>query len=142
MLLSAVRGRNGWYKTSSLHYGQRQRIRSCHLQVHIGKMGYPQDQFYTIQDKARINTFTFNDWIDHIWTPFARQQADCHSYLIMDECPVHMKSESIEAIQHCGTEVFFSRLHWKSTSMQQRNQQTIQTGYLVSSTPVYDGISS
>ena len=51
----------------------------------------------------------------------------------MDECPVHMKSESIG--------FYSSRLHWKSTSMQQRNQQTIQTCSQVSSTPVDDGIS-
>ena len=47
-------------------------------------MGYPQDQFYTIQDKAWIDTCTFNDWIDCAWAPFTRQQADCCSYLIID----------------------------------------------------------
>ena len=35
-------------------------IHECTLE----RMGYPQDQFYTIQDKAWIDTHTFNDWID------------------------------------------------------------------------------
>ena len=42
-----------------------------------------------------------------MWGPFARQQA---AYLIMDECHVDMKSESIQAIQNCGTFIFISMM--------------------------------
>jgi len=69
-------------------------------------LGYPQGQFYAVQDKAWVDTQVFLDWVIHVWAPHAGCFDD-GTYLLMDEFSVHMKSECINAIQAQGTKVNF-----------------------------------
>jgi len=42
---------------------------SCEFTVK--RLGYPQDQFYAVQDKAWVDTQVFLDWIIHVWALYA-----------------------------------------------------------------------
>jgi hypothetical protein len=77
----------------------------------IAAHGYPQGQFYTVQDNAWVDCHVFLQWVNSVWSPFSTGgdvggNGD-GSYLIMDEFSVHMKSEVSKAIQQLGTEIEF-----------------------------------
>ena len=58
-----------------------------------------------MQQKAWIDECTFLEWIRKVWGPFCAGKSS--TYLLMDECTVHLISSCLDAIQDCGTEVDF-----------------------------------
>ena len=70
-----------------------------------GTTEYPSTSIYAVQDKAWIDERTFLQWIEKVWQPFSSLKP-C-SYLVMDECTVHLMKLCLNAIQDCGTEVDF-----------------------------------
>ena len=110
VLISAccfVRSCDGWYKAPPpfiIFRGTETRHVLCKFTV--DRLGYLQVQFYTVQDKARVNTQVFLGWVICVWAPYAGNFND-GTYLLMDEFSVHMKSECIVAIHSQGLEVNF-----------------------------------
>ena len=70
-----------------------------------GSTEYPSTSIYAVQQKAWIDERTFLEWIRKVWGPFCAGKSS--TYLLMDECTVHLMSSCLDAIQDCGTEVDF-----------------------------------
>lgn len=70
-----------------------------------GQTVYPSSCVYAVQQKAWIDERTFLEWITKIWKPFCHDKQS--SYLLMDECTVHLMGTCLDAIQDQGTEVDF-----------------------------------
>ena len=66
---------------------------------------FPQDSLYAVQDKAWVDKRVFLEWVEKVWNPFCTNKPS--TYLLMDEFSVHLMTESVHAIQDCGTEVDF-----------------------------------
>ena len=66
---------------------------------------YPQSCTYAVQHKAWIDRSVFMMWIEKVWKQFCVGKVS--TYLLMDECSVHMCGECVQAIQSCGTDVDF-----------------------------------
>jgi hypothetical protein len=64
---------------------------------------YPEVCVYTVQETAWIDKTAFNLWIEKVWKSFCHGKPD--TYLIMDQCKVHLMSFVVGALQDCGTEV-------------------------------------
>ena len=65
-----------------------------------GSTEYPSTSIYAIQQKAWIDERTFLEWIRKVWGPFCIGKPS--TYLLMDECTVHLMSSCLDAIQDCG----------------------------------------
>ena len=94
--------------------------------------GYPQDMFYAVQPKARDDATMHEQWINQAWLPYCRQQKD-FTYLILDECEVHMQRKIIHSTQQLGTQFEFipvggTRVHSKSLIRMFINPSRIITG--------------
>ena len=80
-----------------------------------GVTEYPETCIYAVQQKAWIDERTFLQWIKKVWKPFCGSKSS--TYLLMDECTVHLMASCLDAIQDNGTEVDFivrgytSKLH-------------------------------
>jgi len=70
-----------------------------------GSTNYPSTSIYAVQQKAWIDEQTFLEWIRKLWGPFCVGKPS--TYLLMDECTVHLMPSCLDAIQDCGTEVDF-----------------------------------
>ena len=66
---------------------------------------YPSTSIYTVKQMAWIDEQTFLEWIRKVWGPFCAGKSS--TYLLMDECTVHLMSSWLDGIQDCGTEVDF-----------------------------------
>lgn len=70
-----------------------------------GETSFPSDCMYAVQEKAWIDEKTFLEWVHKVWSPFTFRKKS--SYLLMDECTVHLMGSCLHAIQNCGTEIDF-----------------------------------
>jgi transposase-like protein len=72
---------------------------------------FPETSYYTTQPKAWIDETTFLQWVEAVWQPFTENKGHLtgnqQSYLLMDECSVHLMGNCIEAVRQCSTEVDF-----------------------------------
>jgi transposase-like protein len=71
----------------------------------FAQMNYPEGCVYTVQQKAWIDEESFSVWIEKIWKPFCESRPQ--TYLIMDQCKVHMMNSIVGQLQDVGTEVEF-----------------------------------
>jgi len=60
---------------------------------------------YAVQENAWVDEKTFLKWINKVWKPFCINKSS--TYLLMDECTVHLRSTCLQEIQNCSTEVDF-----------------------------------
>ena len=70
-----------------------------------GQTEFSKNCMYKVQEKAWIDERVFLIWIEKVWKPFTREKQS--SYLIIDECSVHMMSNCVREIQGCGVEIDF-----------------------------------
>ena len=63
---------------------------------------FPHDSVCTVQDKAWIDRRDFLEYVEKVWKPYCANKP--FTYLLMDDFPVHLMTESVHAIQDCGTE--------------------------------------
>jgi len=70
-----------------------------------GSTEYPTTCIYAVQEKAWIDERTFLEWIRKVWGPFCVGKTS--TYLLMDECTVHLMASCIHEIQDYRTEVDF-----------------------------------
>jgi DDE superfamily endonuclease len=71
----------------------------------LATLGYPSTATYTVQKKAWMDIPTFLQWVEEIWRPFCAGRPK--TLLILDVHKAHMATESLAALQECGTEVMF-----------------------------------
>jgi DDE superfamily endonuclease len=69
------------------------------------KEGYPSDLEYAVQPKAWFDEQIMLDWIDKVWKPLMVKRNHRLTYLLIDECPVHLTSRVQEAFVKLNTEV-------------------------------------
>jgi DDE superfamily endonuclease/Transposase len=67
-----------------------------------GSTDFPSTSIYAVQQKAWIDERTFLEWIRKVWGPFCAGKSS--TYLLMDECTVHLMSSCLNAIQDYGME--------------------------------------
>jgi hypothetical protein len=58
---------------------------------------YPERSVYIVQEKAWIDKTAFNIWIEKGWKSFCHGKPD--TYLIMDQCKVHLMGSVVGALQ-------------------------------------------
>jgi hypothetical protein len=68
--------------------------------------GYPGGVEMTVQGNAWFDERVMLEWIEKIWKPFGAKDNNI-TYLILDECRVHMTTTIREAFENCNTEIEF-----------------------------------
>ena len=67
--------------------------------------------YYAVQDKAWIDTRTYQDWVTRVLVPFQASQwlivDEGNLYLLQDMCMVHLKSDNLEALSAVGIQADF-----------------------------------
>ena len=71
----------------------------------FSQLNYPDGCIYTVQEKAWIDEASFGVWIEKVWRLFCEDKPA--TYLIMDQCKVHMMNSTVSQLQYLGTEVEF-----------------------------------
>ena len=71
----------------------------------FSQLKYPDGYIYTVQEKAWIDEASFGVWIEKVWRLFCEDKPA--TYLIMDQCKVHMINSIVSQLQYLGTEVEF-----------------------------------
>jgi len=66
---------------------------------------YPFTSVYTVQDRAWIDETRMTEWIKLVWKPFCIGRAA--TYLLLDECTVHLQGSCLNQLHSLGTEVDF-----------------------------------
>jgi hypothetical protein len=69
--------------------------------------GYPEDQIYTVQEKAWTDEQAIMEWVDEVWGSYTRdpQRDRWGTYLLQDECYVHLMVSVNNQIYKLGTGV-------------------------------------
>jgi hypothetical protein len=71
-----------------------------------GKVGYPRMLEYGVQPKAWMDESLMLEWIDKVWKPHTTTIGSL-TYLLLDECTVHMTDSVREAFTSCNTCIDF-----------------------------------
>ena len=69
--------------------------------------GMPASMRCVRQERAWVEHRVFKNWMDQVWAPFALWKGD-RTYLLMDECSVHLMVSCINQIKGCGTTIDYT----------------------------------
>jgi DDE superfamily endonuclease len=67
--------------------------------------GYTEECHYACNEKAWFNEAIILQWIDTVWRPTLEAKNGQLTYLLLDECPVHMTEKVIRAFNALITEL-------------------------------------
>jgi DDE superfamily endonuclease len=67
--------------------------------------GYTEECLYACNEKAWFNETIMLQWIEKVWKPTVQAKNGRLTYLLLDECPVHMTANVIRAFNELITEL-------------------------------------